>query len=210
MQARPTLIVLAQADNVMPAEQCMLPHESLALEQFNTLQATLMTADATGLNVVCVAPSHRVNAIRRLRPKLCVLDLQDTGNANAQDPMARAVATGVMASSMAPGWLLLPSHLHRITANTLNIMAKALDEHPIVLPQYQHISGYPLGFSAEFYSELTRLQHANDLRRLLNRYPGCHIDVQDPGIWGEDWATRVPPTVMPASAPITSSGQARS
>ena len=40
----------------------------------------------------------------------------------------------------------------------------------------------PVGFSAEFYSELIRLQRERDLQRLLAQYPAHGVEVDDAGI----------------------------
>ena len=48
--------------------------------------------------------------------------------------------------------------------------------------EYRHRRGHPVGFSAEFYSELIRLQRERDLQRLLAQYPAHGVEVDDAGI----------------------------
>ena len=46
-----------------------------------------------------------------------------------------------------------------------------------VVPTHQGLPCYPIGFGAEFYSELIRIQSGQDLTRLLARYPSADVAV---------------------------------
>lgn len=96
--------------------------------------------------------------------------------------MALGVAVAVIASAQSPGWLLLPADMPLLQTSTLKLMGQAVLQDPLVFPEYRHLRGHPIGFSAEFYSELIRLQRERDLQRLLAQYPARGVDVDDPGI----------------------------
>lgn len=98
------------------------------------------------------------------------------------DQMALGVAIAVIASARSPGWLLLPGDMPLLQADTLKIMGQAVTRESLVYPEYRHRRGHPVGFSAEFYSELIRLQRARDLQRLLAQYPAHGVEVDDAGI----------------------------
>jgi len=92
------------------------------------------------------------------------------------------VAAGVEASPQAPGWLLLPADMPMLQIETLRAVANAVAQYTVVFPQYRHRRGHPVGFSAELFSELIRLDSERDLGRLTARYPAMGVDVDDPGV----------------------------
>ena len=60
--------------------------------------------------------------------------------------------------------------------------------------------GFPLGFSSEFYSELTQLQNERDLTKLTSRYPSQTVVASDlnPFInWSTDKCALVAPLANP-------------
>jgi molybdenum cofactor cytidylyltransferase len=93
-----------------------------------------------------------------------------------------SIAAGVSARAGSPGWLLLPGDMPRVQASTIKAVAQALATHPVAFAQHQGRRGHPVAFSAELYSELTRLTGDEGARRLVARYPSCAVEVDDPGV----------------------------
>ena len=93
------------------------------------------------------------------------------------------ISTAVLARPQSGGWLVLPARLVRVQSSTLCGVAKALNDFPLVYPQYNGLRGDPVGFGSEFFSELMSLgDDEREPRRLLARYAGCGIDVEDAGV----------------------------
>lgn len=155
-----------------------------AIHIFDALEATLRMGLSSGLPIVLVAPKTVGTRARLLLSGNSVVDLPEKSEEGADltDFIAQAIAAGVMSSSNSNGWLLLPVSLPMMQAATLKKIADALTTQSVVFPQYRQIPGYPIGFSAEFFSELIRLRTERDLARLIARYPAQGIDVDDPGV----------------------------
>jgi molybdenum cofactor cytidylyltransferase len=103
--------------------------------------------------------------------------------ADAPGPgMGQSIAAGVAARSNAPGWLVLPGDMPLVSPQTLQAVAAELAHHTVVLAQHQGLHGYPVGFSAELYSELMALKGDQSERRLMARYPAYAVSVNDPGV----------------------------
>ena len=65
---------------------------------------------------------------------------------------------------------------------TLQVVARALDQHPVAFAQHTGRRGHPVGFAAELYSELAQLRGDEGARRLVARYPAHAVEVDDPGV----------------------------
>ena len=129
-----------------------------------------------------------------------------TSNASSAEDVAqaKAIAAGVLSSTHAPGWLLWPAEVGLIEPDTLVQLAKAVQQYPMVFPEYRQQRGQPIGLSSEFYSELIRLNTEWDLNRLMNRYPALGIEVNDPGVLiPQDMPFDLPPlaTLLPSAEP---------
>jgi molybdenum cofactor cytidylyltransferase len=61
-------------------------------------------------------------------------------------------------------------------------VARALSQAPVAYAQYRGRQGFPVGLSAELFSELVPLSGEEGLRRLLVRYPSVAVEVDDPGV----------------------------
>lgn len=186
MNHQPTLIILAEptlsgaggrdADNQTPTN-------GHALGLFSVMDSTVRRGLASGLPMVVVAPPDMARQARMLLPGNDVVDLPDMPSPRSRaDRLARAVAAGVEASANAPGWLLLPADMPMLQVDTLRAVANAVALYTVVFPQYRHRRGHPVGFSAELFSELIRLDSERDLARLTARYPAMGVDVDDPGV----------------------------
>ena len=53
---------------------------------------------------------------------------------------------------------------------TLKAMASAMTDNPLVAPVYRGRRGHPVGFGAQFFSSLCRLQGDSGARSILQRY----------------------------------------
>ncbi|WP_034949546.1 nucleotidyltransferase family protein [Erwinia oleae] len=66
--------------------------------------------------------------------------------------MGATIAMGVRATADASGWLILPGDLPLIGAATLQHVAMALKDSPLVVPHYDRRQGHPVGFG-QYYRE---------------------------------------------------------
>ncbi|RYY85665.1 MAG: nucleotidyltransferase family protein [Chitinophagaceae bacterium] len=176
MIAQPTLVILAEPE--LSSGDGAAP-----LSLFSVMDSTVRRGLASGLPMVVVAPPEMAQQARNLLPGNDVIELpQEPTRRSRADRLARAVAAGVEASSQAPGWLLLPADMPMLQVETLRAVANAVAQYTVVFPQYRHRRGHPVGFSAELFSELIRLDNERDLSRLTARYPAMGVDVDDPGV----------------------------
>lgn len=143
------------------------------------LAQTVAHALQTRLPVVVVATADRVPAVAHLvAGRDCVV----LPPAVAAQGWGRGIAAGVAERASASGWLLLPGDMPQVLPSTLLAVAHGLRSHAVAYAQYRGRRGYPLGFSAELYSELMGLQGDEGARRLVARYPGYAAEVDDPGV----------------------------
>lgn len=191
MPILPTLIVLA--DPAAPARHMAYPasdesgHDTSGdriLNDLDTLRHVLDKGLASGLNVVLVAPEHFIRPTAAVHPAVQVVGLprRPAPDIPRADLLTLGLASAVMASAQSPGWLLLPADMPMLQEDTLSTLAQALLQYPLVIPEYRDHPGQPIGFSAEFYSELINLKRERDLLRLISRYPAKAVPVNDPGI----------------------------
>jgi len=174
----PTLIILA-GFNGQPA----LSSHGTALQAFFQ---KLLDSD---LPTLLVAPHALARLARTLLPGDDVLEFTprteppEGQTVREGDLQAQALAAGVEATSRAPGWLVLPADEGvRPLSATLRTLARALRHYPLVHPQFGLLNGQPVGYGAELFSELIRLDGQRSVQRLNARYPAMAIAVDDPGI----------------------------
>jgi molybdenum cofactor cytidylyltransferase len=186
MTTLPTLIILAEpvlngtgGDGMRSSAQSASAH---ALSMFSVMDSTVRRGLASGLPMLVVGPPEMARQARTLLPGDDVIEVADEGTRSRSDRLAKAVAAGVEASPQAPGWLLLPADMPMLQIETLRAVANAVAQYTVVFPQYRHRRGHPVGFSAELFSELIRLDSERDLGRLTARYPAMGVDVDDPGV----------------------------
>jgi molybdenum cofactor cytidylyltransferase len=181
MSARPAIIVLAAGKG----SRFQGIHHKLAqpLGRISMLEATLANAVATGLSLLVVTTAALVDLVTPQAQRGEVLLLPEAGSMASQGlGMGYSIAAGVAARSEASGWLILPADMPLMQPRTLLAVADALEENTIAYAQYNGMRGHPVGFGAELYSELVRLTGDEDARRLLARYPGQAVAVDDPGV----------------------------
>ncbi|MFM9914765.1 MAG: NTP transferase domain-containing protein [Rhizobacter sp.] len=159
----------------------------------SVLGATLAQAMGSQLPLIVVTTESLVDEATRYvaRQDIVVLEtasgrpVEDRGDLramNARLGMGASIAAGVSASSNASGWLVLPGDMPMLQSSTLLRVAHALRDHAVSYAQHHGRRGHPVGFSAELYSELIRLQGDEGARRLVSRYPAQAIEVDDPGV----------------------------
>lgn len=181
MNRLPTLIVIAPSSNAPRLNHSQADHtyRESALDQFNSLDSTLRVGLESGLRVLLVAPAKLADQARKLLPSDDVIDIPQHG---AETSFGNIIASGVLASAQSSGWLLMPTGMAMMQAQTLRQVAQAVMQHPMVIPIYKDDMGLPLGFSSEFFSELIRINDQLHLSKLINRYPFYRLEINDPSI----------------------------
>ena len=188
MSEAPTLIILADSNGRSTTAMSPLGTGAPAcrpLQYLDSLQHTIRKGLASGLQVLLVAsPLVAAQAHHLLAPDSVILlpESPTPGTTVCNDQMALGVAIAVISSARSPGWLLLPGDMPLLQTETLSAMGQAVTQDSLVFPEYRHRRGHPVGFSAEFYSELIQLQRERDLQRLLAKYPARAVNVDDAGI----------------------------
>jgi len=76
----------------------------------------------------------------------------------ANPGMGDSIACGVAATAGAAGWLVLPADLPLIQASSLLAVAKALQNHTVVVPFCAGQRGHPVGFAPQARDELLALR----------------------------------------------------
>ncbi|HEX5357734.1 MAG TPA: NTP transferase domain-containing protein [Aquabacterium sp.] len=178
MNTRATVIILPPS---VP-DGAFLPAVSRdPVAAFGLLQTTLYRVLASQLPMVLVAPKAITDQARGLLPHNCLVDTT-VEPATGLSSLARSVAAGVLASSQADGWLVLPGDMPMLSVDTIKLVSSAVQTYPIAYAQYRARRGHPMGFGKELFSELVHLDADRDLHRLTSRYPAEGIDVDDPGV----------------------------
>ena len=149
----------------------------------SVLAATLANAIASHLQVVVVTTERFAAVARSSVAARDVVVLPDVGAAGAGPlGMGVSIAAGIQARPDAGGWLVLPGDMPLVRPATLQAVARALGEHPVVYAQHHGRRGHPVGFAAELYSELAALAGDEGARRVIARYPAHGVECDDPGI----------------------------
>lgn len=181
MSGRAVVVVLAAGKG----SRFVGAHHKLVqdLENSTVLGTTLQQAIASHLPVVVVTTAALADLARRSVAARDVVVLPDVGTPGAPAlGMGFSIAAGVAARPDAGGWLVLPGDMPRIRPETLQAVARQLSDHAIAYAQYRGRRGHPVGFASELYSDLTELTGDEGARRLVARYPGIGVEVDDPGV----------------------------
>ena len=175
----PTLIVLGAGRG----SRFLGPGHKLArsLGDASVFSRTLAHALATGLPVKVVTTESLMPLVLPQVARCDVLVLPEA-QTESRLGMGYSIATGVRASMDAGGWLVLPADMPLVGSATILRVAQALPRHTVVYPQYRGRRGHPVGFSAELVSELVRLTGDEGARRVVARYPGHALVVDDAGV----------------------------
>ena len=177
MRVRPTILVLAAG----AGSRYRGAHHKL--EEFlgaaTVLGSTLRNASQTQLPLLVVATAARAALAGK---QVATRDILVLSDAEAALGMGNSIAAGVAERSGATGWLVLPGDMPLVTPGSMLAVATALEQYPVVFAQHRGRRGHPVGFSAELYSELVRLNGDDGARRVMARYPAHGVELDDPGV----------------------------
>ena len=156
----PTVLVLASGRGERFAASGGRVHKLQALLGDKTvLEHTLAAVQASGL------PWH----------------LEDVGHPGMGD----SIAAAVRATANADGWLVLPGDLPLIQAATLRQVARALQQHPVVVPVFQtqegRLRGHPVGFARGCREALLALKGNQGAAPVLRTFGATELIVNDVG-----------------------------
>jgi molybdenum cofactor cytidylyltransferase len=177
----PTVVVLAAGGGARFAGQG--PKLAQRLGAASVLAHTLDAVVSAGLPVVVVTVSALVDVARSVVASRDIVLVPPIGSAS-REPLGVgfSIASGVGARPHAPGWLIMPGDMPLVQPQTLRLVGRALGQAPVAYAQYRGRQGFPVGLSAELFSELVQLSGEEGLRRLLVRYPSVAVDVDDAGV----------------------------
>jgi molybdenum cofactor cytidylyltransferase len=187
MNLRPAIIVLAAAGpprrTAGAAASAPIAPPSPGRDPRVVLGATIGHAIQTHWRVITVTTPGLAPLVSEwvATRDLVVLSAEDQARGTGF-----AISAGVAAQADADGWLLLPGDLSLVAPSTLLAVGAALEDHPAAYAQYRGRRCHPLGFAAELYSDLITLQGEDGARRLLGRYPAAGVEVDDPGVLGDN------------------------
>lgn len=177
----PTVVVLAAGGGAR--FEGAGPKLGQSLGSASVLEHTLEAVVSAGLPLVVVTVAALVEVARGVVASRDIVLLPPVGSAS-REPLGVgfSIASGVSARPHAPGWLILPGDMPLVQPQTLRAVARALAQAPVAYAQHRGRQGFPVGLSAELYSELVQLSGEEGLRRLLVRYPSTAVEVADPGV----------------------------
>ncbi len=177
MRYRPTIIVLAAGSG----SRFGGPLHKLAqtFGDSTVLGTTVAHAVQTQLPVLVVTTAAMLPLIAG---QLASRDILVLSGQEAARGMGDSIAAGVAERSGAPGWLILPADMPLVQPGTLLAVATALEQYAVVHAEHRGRRGHPVGFAAELYSELVKLQGDEGARRIIARYPAFGLEVADRGV----------------------------
>jgi molybdenum cofactor cytidylyltransferase len=107
--------------------------------------------------------------------------VEDAGHPGMGDSIAAAVRATLRTTPDAHGWLILPADLPLIQSTTLLAVAQALQTAHQVIPMFKGQRGHPVGFSAQYASELSNLQGNRGAAQVINAQAAIELIVNDMG-----------------------------
>lgn len=179
MKTPPTIIVLGAGRGSRYTGSRHKLAESLGGE--SVLARTVRNALSSGLPVLVVTTARFADGAADLVAKRDIVVLGE-GTGVAPGGMGDSIAAGVSARPGAGGWLVLPADMPLVRPSTMVAVANNLSGHPVAYAQHQGRRGHPVAFGTELFSELVRLTGDEGARRVLARYPGCAVEIDDPGV----------------------------
>ncbi len=99
--------------------------------------------------------------------------------------MGHSIGCGVNASAEAGGWVLALADMPFIRPSTLAAVASAIEGGAaIAVVEYDGQRGHPVGFAAQWRTQLLQLRGDTGARSLIAHHTGCvvRIPVDDPGV----------------------------
>lgn len=149
-----------------------------ALGDSTVLGRTLSAVMASGLPMLVVTRAALLDAVASVVARRDIVVLSE---AEAARGMGHTIRAGVAERAGAAGWLVMPGDLPLVQPRTLQAVATALSQHPVVFAQHRGRRGHPVGFGAELFPELMQLEGDEGARRVVARYPVHGQEVDDPG-----------------------------
>lgn len=181
MKRRPVVVVLAAGRGERFKGSGHKLDQALGTE--TVLAATIGHAIESQLPVLVVTTESLAPQVRRMvAARDVVIVPEPAAGKPSTFGMGHSIAAGVSASSQASGWLILPGDMPLVQPASLLAVAAALELSPIAYAQHRGRRGHPVGFSAELYSELTELSGDEGARRIVARFPGVGVELDDPGV----------------------------
>ena len=177
MSSRPTVVVLAAGKGSRFKGSAHKLEQSLG--ELSVLGSTVRNAVESRLPVLVVTTRALADHAARWVDAQDVLVVPEI---DGEFGMGHSIAAGVAARAGSAGWLLLPADMPLVRPATMRAVAAALGDHAVAFAEHHGRRGHPVGFSAELYSELMRLTGDEGARRIVARYPGVGVDVDDPGV----------------------------
>jgi len=103
---------------------------------------------------------------------------------NAKSGMGATLAFGVQQIPDWDGCLICLADMPFITPSSYGRIAAELQPDTIVIPQYQHKPGNPVGFGRDFYPALRQLQGDSGGRHIIASHPQrvTKLDLEDPAL----------------------------
>jgi molybdenum cofactor cytidylyltransferase len=179
MRTPPTIIVLGAGRGTRYTGDRHKLAESLGAD--SVLKRTVSNALASGLPVLVVTTPPFVADVADLVARRDIVVLGEA-NGPALGGMGDSIAAGVAARPGSGGWLVMPADMPLAKPASMAAVAGALASHPVAYAQYRGRRGHPVGFGAELFSELVRLSGDEGARRVLARYPGQAVELDDAGV----------------------------
>lgn len=159
------------------------PKLAQRLGDATVLEQTLSRVVASGLPLVVVTIAALVPCAQQVVAARDIVLVPDADSDTAEPVgVGYSIAAGVAARAHAPGWILLPGDMPLVQPATLRAVRHALSQAPIAFAQHRGRRGHPIGFSQELFMELSMLSGDDGVRRLLARYPGHGVEVDDAGV----------------------------
>lgn len=202
MDRLPTLLLLAPPARNL--ENTHIPEPvagtTSAVRKFEWTENALHTGLSCNLPILLSASNEFADTAKRTLPgnSIIATNIQSAG-ISVSDIYAILIAAGVTANPNSNGWIATPISTP-ISVETIQKIVRAMEFYPMVSTQCGQTIGFPLGFSSEFYSELTQLQNERDLTKLTSRYPSQTVVASDlnPFInWSTDKCALVAPLANP-------------
>jgi molybdenum cofactor cytidylyltransferase len=179
MKTPPTIIVLGAGRGTRYTGPRHKLAESLGAE--SVLKRTVSNALASGLPVLVVTTPAFAAEVADLVARRDIVVLGEAEGLPLGG-MGDSIAAGVAARPGAGGWLVMPADMPLARPASMAAVAAALASHPLAYAQYRGRRGHPVGFGAELFSELVRLSGDEGARRILARYPGRAVELDDAGV----------------------------
>lgn len=148
---------------------------------------------------------HAVRALAAHLPRILLVTRPDNAGAIAIGraygcevlPLASAgmgdsIAAAVQHSADSAGWLIALGDMPFVLPETIDAVARRLDDDAIVVPMYAGQYGHPVGFGRHHGLALAGLSGERGARRVLQSHPLQELEVDDAGIlWDVDEPQRL-------------------